>query len=136
MSTPTPQPIVPMPRITGRRAMPRVRLYVPAQVELLQGTANCLLDDLSQTGARVTMAGRMPTPGANLVLRIQGLDAFGTVVWSQSARFGIQFEDVLPLHDVVNLRHFADAYVDHEADLARSNARQFVQGPPRLQRQT
>lgn len=129
-------PIVPMPRITGRRAMPRVRLYIPAQVLLLQGLENCLLDDLSQAGARVTIAARMPREGAGVVLKARGLDVFGSVIWSQGARFGIAFEEPLPLHDVVNVRHFADAYAAHETAVQRRNARTFVQGGPRLRRQT
>jgi hypothetical protein len=125
-------PLPARPRITGRRAMPRVRLYIPAQVMLLNGMQNCLLDDLSQTGARVTLAGRMPQPGSGVVLKAKGLDVFGTVVWSEGARFGILFDEPLPLHDVVNVRHFADAWTEHEAAQARRNARMFVQGRPRL----
>lgn len=128
--------IVPMPHMTGRRAMPRVRLYIPAQVLLLQGLEKCLLDDLSQSGARVTMAGRVPMPGAGVVLKAKGLDVFGTVVWSQGARFGIAFEEPLPLHDVVNVRHFADGFQQYETAQHRRNARNFVQGPPRLRRQS
>ncbi|MBX9662248.1 PilZ domain-containing protein [Novosphingobium sp.] len=128
------QPIVPKFRITGRRAAPRVRLCIPARVLLLHGQENCLLDDLSQSGARVTIAAKLPMPGAGVVLTAQGLDVFGNVVWSQGVRFGILFEEPLPLHDVVNLRHFADAHADHERALLRRNARNFVQGQPRLRR--
>ena len=99
---------------------------------LLNGLENCLLDDLSQTGARVTLAGRIPQPGSGVVLKAKGLDVFGTVVWAEGARFGILFDERLPLHDVVNVRHLADAWVEHEAGQARRNARIFVQGRPRL----
>lgn len=122
------QPIVPKPRITGRRATPRVRLYIPATVLLLQGKENCLLDDLSQTGARVTLAGRLPGVGAGLVLTTTGLDVFGSVVWAHGSRFGMRFEEPLPLHDVVSMRHYADAHADYEQALLRRNARTFVQG--------
>ncbi|MEI6642620.1 MAG: PilZ domain-containing protein [Novosphingobium sp.] len=116
------------PHITGRRAMPRVRLCIPAQVLLLQGLQNCQLDDLSQTGASVTLAARMPEPGAGVVLKAKGLDIFGTVVWSEGARFGIAFEEPLPLHDVVNVRHFADSWAEHEA----ARQRRLVRGRARL----
>lgn len=112
--------------------MPRVRLYIPATVLLLHGKENCLLDDLSQAGARVTIAARLPSVGAGVVLKANGLDAFGNVVWAQGARFGIVFEEPLPLHEVVNVRHFADAHADHERALLRRNARKFVQGRPPL----
>lgn len=126
------QPIIPMPRITGRRATPRVRLYIPATVLLLHGKENCLLDDLSQQGARVTIAAKLPSVGAGVVLNTKGLDVFGNVIWAQGVRFGIQFEEPLPLHDVVNVRHYADAHADHERALLRRNARTFVQGRPPL----
>jgi PilZ domain len=121
-----------MPRITGRRATPRVRLYMAAQVILLEGRRNCLLDDLSQAGARVTIAAKLPPPGAGVVLRAKGLEVFGTVVWSHGACFGLVFEEPLPLHEVVNLRHYSDANADHEAALQRHNARMGMPGRPRL----
>lgn len=128
------QPTLPMPRITGRRATPRVRLYIPAQVMLLEGLYNCLLDDMSQAGARVTIAAKLPPPGAGVVIRTKGVEVFGNVVWTQVARFGIVFEEPLALHEVVGLRHFADDYADEERRMQRRNARNFVQGRPRLQR--
>ncbi|WP_421839328.1 PilZ domain-containing protein [Novosphingobium sp.] len=126
------QPIIPLPRLTGRRAMPRVRLYIPAKVLLLQGHKNCLLDDLSQSGARVTIAAKLPMPGAGVVLTTQGLEVFGSVVWSQGARFGIVFEEPLPLHEVVRVRHLADARGDHERAQARRHERGFPRGRPGL----
>ncbi len=112
--------------------MPRVRLYIPAKVLLLQGHTNCLLDDLSQTGARVTIAAKLPMPGAGVVLTTQGLDVFGSVVWSQGACFGIVFEEPLPLHDVVGVRHLADARGDHDRAQTRRQERGFPQGRPGL----
>jgi hypothetical protein len=126
------QPIIPTPHVTGRRANPRVRLYIPATVLLLQGKQNCLLDDLSQAGARVTLAGRLPGVGAGVVLCATGLDVFGTVIWSQGTRFGIQFEEALPLHDVVNVRHHADARASQEAANTRRHGRSPLQGRTRL----
>ncbi len=123
-----------MPRITGRRATPRVRLCIPAQALLLHGLENCLLDDLSQAGARVTLAGRLPSAGAGVVLKAKGLDVFGSVIWAQGARFGIAFEEPLPLNTVVAVRHFADAYAQHEVELQRRNAQMFVQGRPGFRR--
>lgn len=114
--------------------MPRVRLGIPAKVQLLHGLENCLLDDLSQTGARVTLAGSLPRPGAGVVVKAAGLDVFGNVVWSHGARFGIVFEEPLPLHDVVNVRHIADSFGEHEASQMRRNARLFVQGGARMRR--
>lgn len=116
-------------RITGRRAIPRVRLYIPAKVLMIHGLENCLLDDLSQAGASVTLAGHLPRPGASVVLTARDLDAFGAVVWSQGARFGLVFEEHLPLQAVVNLRHFADSWTGNEA--ARQRRLERGRGPLR-----
>lgn len=120
------------PRITGRRAVPRARLFVPAEVMLLQGLEKCLLEDLSQHGARIRLGTHMPRPSSGAVLQVKDLDVFGTVVWIEDQRFGLQFDEVVPLPKVVLIRHYADAYGEHEALLSARNARNFVQGRPRL----
>lgn len=132
MNAASPKPNFLQPQITGRRTKPRVRLHIPAHVILLQGLVNCQLDDLSQTGARVTIAARLPGIGAGVVLQTNRLDVFGTVVWSQGACFGIAFEEPLPLHEVVNERHFADANAGPEAALYRRSGRPGLRGRPRL----
>lgn len=135
MSAPLSHPMIPMLRTIGRRASARVRLCIPAQVLLLQGLENCLLDDLSQAGARVTIAARPPGIGAGVVLTAKGLDAFGTVIWAHGARFGLAFEELLPLSDVVNARHFAHAHAEYEAAQNARNASLFGPGSPWLQQQ-
>ena len=120
----------PRPKITGRRAVPRARVFVPAKVMLLRGLENCVLDDLSQSGACIRLAGPMPRPGSGAVLQIQQFEAFGTIIWAIGQRFGMEFEDIFPLAHVVAIRHFADAYAEYEARQAKRNARNFVQGHP------
>ena len=132
MSALPPFAMQPKPKITGRRALSRARLFVPAKVMLLQGLENCVLDDLSQSGARITLAGHMPRRGSGAVLQIQQFEAFGTIIWAVGKRFGMEFEDILPLPQVVAIRHFADAYTEFEARQAERNARNFVQGRPPL----
>jgi hypothetical protein len=112
--------------------MSRVRLGIPAKVMLLQGLEACALEDLSQTGAQLVLAGTRPRPGAGAVLKVCGISAFGTVIWVLANRIGLQFDEVLPLDQVVAIRHFADAYAGHEAAMSARNARDFVQGRPRL----
>jgi len=118
----------PRPGITGRRAAARVRLAVPAEIILLTGPVKCILDDLSQHGARVTLSASAPRAGSGVVLKVRNLDAFGTVVWAAGQRFGLQFDEAIPLPDVVAIRHFADEYAEHEKQVSRNNARFFVQG--------
>jgi hypothetical protein len=117
---------------TGRRAAPRVRLGIPAKVMLLQGLEKCVLEDLSQTGARLMLSGTRPRLGAGAVLEVQGTSAFGAVIWVLADRIGLQFDEALPLDEVVAIRHYADAFAEHEAAISSRNARDFVQGRPRL----
>ncbi|MFM9935447.1 MAG: PilZ domain-containing protein [Novosphingobium sp.] len=118
--------------MTGRRAVPRARLFLPANVMLLQGLEKCLLEDLSQHGARIWLGTCIPRTSSGAVLQVNDLDVFGTVVWIEGQRFGLQFDEVVPLRQVVLIRHYADAYAEHEAILSARNARNFVQGRPRL----
>jgi hypothetical protein len=132
MSALPPDSMSPKPRITGRRAASRVRLFIPAKVMLLQGLEKCTLDDLSQTGARITLPDHMPRTGSGALLMIEKFEFFGTVIWVSGKRFGLEFEEALPLPQVVMIRHFADDFAQHEQANSRSNARSFVQGRPRF----
>lgn len=114
--------------ITGRRKAARVRLGIPCTVILLSGNQSCLIDDLSQTGARVATAGNLPSPGADAVLVINGVEAFGTVRWARNQRFGVKFDEPLSFNEVVSIRDFADDYARHAQEQQLRNAREYVQG--------
>ncbi len=66
------------------------------------------------------------------MLQINDIDVFGTVVWSGGQRFGLQFEEAVPLPQVVGIRHYADSYAENEEMVNRRNARNFVHGRPHL----
>jgi hypothetical protein len=131
---PRSEPLPTKPGITGRRAASRVRLLVPAQVMLLTGLTKCVLDDLSQHGARVTLSVPAPRQGSGAVLQIRNIEAFGTVVWVSGQRFGLQFDEPVPLPNVIAIRHYADEYAEHEAQASLRNARVFVQGRPGIRK--
>ena len=115
--------------LTGRRAAPRVRLFVPADIILLRGTEACVLEDLSQHGARVKLATPSPRPGAGVVLQVHSLDVFGTVVWEHGQRFGLVFDEIVPIPQVVTIRQFGDDYTENQASY---EARQRGGSRPRL----
>ncbi|MDF8332498.1 PilZ domain-containing protein [Novosphingobium sp. HBC54] len=114
--------------ITGRRKAARVRLGIPCTVILLSGNHSCLLEDLSQTGARVATAGALPAAGADAVLLINGIETFGAIRWARNQRFGIKFDEPLALNQVVAIRDFADDYARHEQEQQLRNAREYVLG--------
>ncbi len=101
---------------------------------LLQGLVNCQLDDLSQAGARVTIAAKLPRIGAGVVLRTNRLDVFGTVIWAQRACFGIAFEEPLLLRDVINERHAAETRSGQEPAPYRRSVRPGPAERPKLRR--
>lgn len=110
--------------LTGRRAAPRVRLFVPADIILLRGLEACLLEDLSQYGARVTLASPTPRQGAGIVLQVHSLDVFGTVVWAEGQRLGLVFDEIVPFQQVVTIRQFGDDYAEQEAGFEARKKRQ------------
>lgn len=112
----------------GRRQAARVRLALPGKVILITGQEPCLLDDLSQTGACVTVGGMAPPAGDDVVLMVQGVEAFGSVVWRRDTRFGVLFEEPLAKDDVVRLRAIHDHFQMLELEQNRLRARDFVQG--------
>lgn len=118
--------------LTGRRTASRVRLYVPAEVILLSGLKACWLEDISQYGARVTLTTPLPRPGAGIVLQVDSLDVFGTVVWAEGQRVGLVFDEVVPFPQVVMIRQFGDAYAEHQESYEARKQRNPSGSRPRL----
>jgi hypothetical protein len=116
---------------TGRRKDSRVRLHLQVMLVMLDRTVVCLLDDISRTGARLTMK-CPPSRGCACVLKGHGIEPFCTVVWSAFGRCGLQFDERLTLDQVVALRHYADGFQDHVRHQRETAAREFVQGKMRL----
>ena len=111
-----------------RRSEARVRLHIPARLILLTGVQQCMLEDLSVTGAALIPRDALPHVGASGILQCENLETFGTVQWARYGRCGIMFDERLPLANVIALRHFADAYEQNERANFRERARAWVQG--------
>jgi len=105
-----------------------VRLALPGKVILITGHEPCQLDDLSQTGACVTIARDAPPIDDSAVLMVSGVEAFGTVVWRRGTQFGLCFDEPVDKAEVVRLRAIHDHFQSLEADSQRRQARDFVQG--------
>ncbi len=111
-----------------RRAHPRLRLHIPARLILMAGTEQCMLSDVSISGAGVIPQSLKPRTGANGILQCENIAVFGEVVWTGSGRCGVRFEDVLPLDEVIALRHFAETYDAKARAEFLDRARRWVQG--------
>ena len=112
----------------GRREAARVRLALPAKVILVTGHEHCQLDDLSETGARITLGREAPPAGHSAVLMVDGIEAFGAVVWRRGGQFGLCFDQPMPKSDVIRLRTLHDFHESLEHENSRRRARDFVQG--------
>lgn len=105
-----------------------MRLALPAKVILITGHQPCQLEDLSQTGAHISVDRGAPPIGDGVVLMINGVEAFGSVVWRRGNEFGMCFEDPLSMDDVVGLRSLHDHFQTLEQQRTRRRAQEFVQG--------
>ena len=112
----------------GRRTAARVRLSLPGKVILVTGHDHCQLDDLSQTGACITVGGPAPQIGNSVVMMVQGVEGFGSVVWRRNSCFGMMFDEPIAKKDVVLLRAIHDHFQSLEIEQNRRRAREFVQG--------
>jgi len=126
MSAPADLPGEPESRII-RRNDARVRLGVPAKIQLLSGLTSCRLDNLSQRGARIMLAEVAPAVGARGLLIVCGIEAFGEVIWFRGMACGLRFDQRLPLEQVVAVRHFSDQWTGNEAPGRRPMVRSSLQ---------
>ena len=113
--------------IIGRRDSSRLRLALPAKLDLIGGVQRCILADISVSGARV-MLKDAPRPGEFGVLQLDALEAFGMVVWSSPEGCGFRFDEKISERDLLLLRQSEDhlAKVDKEESI--EFARKWVQG--------
>ena len=111
----------------GRRGKPRLRLNLPGQLGLVSGRLNCVVDDISQSGARVALENQL-TPGASIMLHLLGIEAFGMLVWTTPVHCGMQFDEMLPYSTLVTLRARLDHWKHDELQNRRLSARAWAQG--------
>lgn len=87
----------------GRRSAARTSAPLIAVLTTLVGSRSTVLVDLSSTGARVR-GPDLPAMGEELIIHIERVQAFGTVIWSDSGECGIVFDPPLESDDEEHLR--------------------------------
>jgi hypothetical protein len=130
MSTGTPSG---NPSSIGRRGQARLRLHLPAELIVLDGTFQCTVRDLSQGGARLALS-RPPRLGAEGFLRCLGLETFGTIVWQRSELCGMEFDEVLNEDMVLAARRLTERYPDVERARQQEAIADWVSGRSRIMR--
>jgi len=125
-------PVSPVVSLGHRRAAARLRTGLPARLTDVGSSYGVKLEDLSRTGARISVpASRLLHPGELVVLRWAGFERFGEIVWVSGNRGGIQFEEEVEDRDLIATRHLQDEYSRKGAELMhlRNVAREWVHGP-------
>ena len=74
-----------------RRTIQRYRVDLPATIETMSGTRDCVMSDISVAGAKITMNDPLPI-GVSGMLCWDGQEVFCTVVWSKDGACGVDFE--------------------------------------------
>lgn len=87
----------------GRRRTARQRVVLVGSAMLMEGSRSIVVDDVCSTGAR--LRGRdLPATGADMIVRIGGLDILATVAWREEQQCGITFEAPLDHNGVQQLK--------------------------------
>lgn len=113
--------------IIGRRDSSRLRLALPAKLDLVGGAKRCILADISVSGARVVLQDG-PKPGEFGVLQLDALEIFGMVVWSGPEGCGFRFDDMIGERELVLLRQNEGAKSEDEKIASFEFARKWAQG--------
>ena len=114
--------------ITGRRSAPRLRLGIPAKLVTLSRTQSATLDDLSKTGAQVTLS--QPESFEAGVLSWLQFEAFADVVWQDRQSVGLRFDEPITQAAVLETRRAAPGEIRDHLNRERDIAREWVNGAP------
>jgi hypothetical protein len=83
----------------GQRSFNRLALGVPAQLQLTHELRECLIDDISTTGARLRILSPL-APRQSAVLSFHELKLFTAVMWCKGKECGLRFDQPLELEDM------------------------------------
>lgn len=81
---------------------PRRKVVVTGMLEAVTGTQKVSVKNLSCTGAMIEGT-TVPPKGREVILKAGKLDCFCRVVWSEGSRCGLEFDEPIPMADVLEL---------------------------------
>ncbi len=113
--------------IVGRRGKPRLRLHLPARLELVGVNCDCLLRNVSQTGASV-LAECAPNPPEFGLLECDPLRIYFFVEWRDGHEAGLRFDEEIGEATLLRLREIKDNLPTLERRANRELARRWVAG--------
>jgi hypothetical protein len=120
-----------VPVTAGRRAAARLRLAIPAKFVSICERQDCILIDLSRTGARVALA-RPLAVGQSGYLALATIELFGTIVRSDRgediALNAMAFDEPICREEVLRIRSFAETFELRRSHALREQVRRWVAG--------
>ncbi len=99
----------------GNRKMARLSAGLDAGMVLPERRVSCRLENASRTGCCLHLA-TPPRVGTDALIRIDTIEAFGSVAWVKGNRCGITFDEPLPVDAVERIRWIVDHAREHEAE--------------------
>ncbi len=112
---------------TGRRAAPRLRLSLPARLVAVERTHQCILMNLSRTGAQVAILDSL-REGEGAVLKCGKIDEFVIVNRSEFGLNALTFEEQISDELVLHIRRYHENFEERERRALVETARKWVSG--------
>lgn len=114
----------------GKRISPRARLILKGRIETLEGIQPVEIVSLSRTGAMV-MVKDVPRLASNGILIWGPIDAFFTIVWTDTHRCGLHFDEPISEEKVIAARETSDHDPVREQAKKVAIAKAWATGAPR-----
>lgn len=112
---------------SGRRAAPRLRLSLPAQLIAVEKAHTCILLNLSRTGAQVAILDAM-REGEGAILRCGMINHFALVTRSEFGLNALVFDEPLTGEVVLETRRYHENFEEREKRALLETARKWATG--------
>jgi len=113
--------------VVGRRSAPRLRLNLPARFELVERTHQCILLNLSRSGALIAILDAARA-GAGGMLYCGDLEVFAIVTRGDFGLNALQFDEEISHQQVLDVRRFHETFEGRARRQLAETARQWVSG--------
>lgn len=122
-----PKLVDPVTSSIGRRAAPRLRLSLPAQLIAVEKAHTCILLNLSRTGAQVAILDAM-REGEGAILRCGVINHFAIVTRNEFGLNALSFEEKLTDAIVLETRRYHENFEERERRALIETARKWATG--------
>jgi hypothetical protein len=113
--------------VVGRRAAPRLRVSLPAQLIAVEKVHTCILLNLSRTGAQVAILDSI-REGEGAILRCDVINQFTLVTRCEFGLNALEFEDPLFDEVVLEIRRYYENFEERERRALIETACKWVNG--------